>query len=212
MMQSLLLVLLWFGAALEPAVSAGIDVWASTETRFPGISNAAPRLETARIPDIIIDGDAEFRRKVEECLQTLLEADAETAAIVRKLEGSDFDHVISESAGGNGMTPNSEDDANPTGVTGTATGNGTGSTIRWNPTKVDPYSDGTARDPCASLLHELKHACDANEGELDPRPGAGGIRKEEVDACREENRYRKRAGLPQRTEYGGKALPADARF
>lgn len=70
---------------------------------------------------------------------------------------------------------------------------------------------------CSTVLHELKHARDHDLGEMDssgPPPGAPGhgIRYDEIDARREENRWRRHVGLPQLTEYGGIPLPQDAIF
>ena len=74
-----------------------------------------------------------------------------------------------------------------------------------------------ANEFCAVLLHELKHALDFNNGADKqtspprPQPGAG-IPDAEIDAMREENRFRKHIGLPQVLEYNGIPLPSSAIF
>jgi len=78
-------------------------------------------------------------------------------------------------------------------------------TITWNPalrSEIEPASMGepaVARDPTASLLHELVHAAD----ECDE----AGTADDEIEAVRIENVYRRAAGLPQRTGYGTVPLP-----
>jgi hypothetical protein len=82
------------------------------------------------------------------------------------------------------------------------------STITWNPTSVEPYGDGVARDPCAALYHEFVHADDISRNRV-PKGECGdsGIKAAEVKATLAENRYRAAKGLPPRTEYDGKTLP-----
>jgi hypothetical protein len=74
--------------------------------------------------------------------------------------------------------------------------------ITWNPTLRTALDASTARDPVASLVHELVHAVDDCEGR---NPG-----ERELEAVRVENVYRRAAGLPQRTGYGDVAVPVAA--
>lgn len=82
-------------------------------------------------------------------------------------------------------------------------------TITWNPELRSELEsscdDGNTRrplrrDPIASLLHELVHAAHDCAG-LDPG-------KNELEAVRIENIYRRAAGLCQRTRYGDDPLPS----
>ena len=82
-------------------------------------------------------------------------------------------------------------------------------TIIWNPTlrsELERGCDGdparpVARDPVASLLHEMVHAADDCEGR--------DANANELDAVRIENIYRRAAGLCQRTAYGDTPLAAE---
>jgi len=87
-------------------------------------------------------------------------------------------------------------------------GEGSLTTIKWNPqlhTKLEEGCDGdptkpVLRDPTASLLHELAHAIQACMG---LNPG-----EHELEAVRIENIYRRAAGLCQRRSYGRELLPS----
>jgi hypothetical protein len=71
--------------------------------------------------------------------------------------------------------------------------------IVWNPDLRSELERGCARDPTASLVHEIAHAVDDCEG-----LSAGAF---EAEAVRLENVYRRAAGLCQRTRYGDEVLP-----
>ncbi len=74
-------------------------------------------------------------------------------------------------------------------------------TVTWNPALRTALEPGAVpRDPTASLLHELVHAADACDGL--------NAAAHELHAVRIENVYRRAVGLPQRTRYGERALPA----
>ena len=81
-----------------------------------------------------------------------------------------------------------------------------------NPNNRSELQPGIPRDPCASLIHELKHAADDDTGMWNTgRHGSStGIPETEVRATTEENHYRDANGLPQRTTYGGQNLPPEA--
>jgi hypothetical protein len=82
-------------------------------------------------------------------------------------------------------------------------------TIIWNPqlrSELERGCDGdparpVARDPVASLLHEMVHAVDDCEG----RDASA----RELEAVRIENIYRRAAGLCQRTTYGDTPLATE---
>ena len=162
---------------------------------------------------ILIQGDANFQAAVDACREKFNDSDPETKTIIDGLKTPPAVHVhtIKKSDGSNNTDYDNENDANDAAVGGT--GSGTGTTINWNPNNTDPYGDGTKRDPCASLLHELRHALDGEKGGRDPRiDGPTGIKTNEIEASKEENRYRKKHGLPQRKKYGRKDLPPRAKF
>lgn len=71
-------------------------------------------------------------------------------------------------------------------------------------------SDGTPRDPCAQLYHEMAHALDMSRGTLDLHwcRGAPRIQTDEVVAVFAENAYRSYRNLPTRTAYGTESGPA----
>lgn len=152
--------------------------------------------------DIIIEGSPGFIQKVEECLEKIKNTGGSTAAFLDQLLGSGNTHVIKESSKNNSAAPND--------WTKAQNGTGTGSTVNWDPSFTDDTGVGVPRNPCASLLHELVHACDFDKGTDDGSVGENGIIKAEIKACTEENKYRKANGLPQRTKYGDKDLPPSA--
>ncbi len=170
---------------------------------------------------VVIDsqGDANFRGQVMACFERFSGAGGDAASILDQLnQPSPQSHriTIEPTADTVNHTTPAGDGANFT--PGTGPGPGSDATIEWNPTNVTPYADGTPRDPCASLLHEMKHALDDDKGQRNrnlyapsPLPGSG-IPIVEVDGCREENKYRKKVGLPQRHKYGTHDLPPDAVF
>jgi hypothetical protein len=85
----------------------------------------------------------------------------------------------------------------------------TNSRITWDPKRTTPYQDGTPRDPCAALYHELVHADDISKGAEDTSMcGTTGIQINEVKATLAENRYRKAHQLPARKHFADKPLPA----
>lgn len=127
----------------------------------------------------------------------------------------------------NSMLPDDGAAASPDGAGNP--GAGSDSTVTWDPTDDAPYDAppdlGVARSPCVSLLHELKHAYDADRGVLDrrvrtrgPTPADEPLREWDVDACRTENKYRTERGavfpppLGQRRGWGPDGLPADTQF
>ena len=149
---------------------------------------------------IVIQGDAGFVAKVEECLEKIAASGGQCAAALSQVTGSGNIHTIKEGNKSNGSTPNNESDA-------TDGSTGTGSTTTWDPDYTDNYTDDVARDPCASLCHEIMHMADFDKGKSDPSAGHNGIPKEEIKACGGENEYREKNGLPKRTKYGGQPLP-----
>ncbi|MFJ8688764.1 VWD domain-containing protein [Micromonospora wenchangensis] len=138
----------------------------------------------------------DFQAAVDGCLQGFAAAGGDPAGILPRLRDAKTPRVrIIPTPGGSGSfeTPGSRD------------GKGS-STVTWNPTSVEPYGDGVARDPCAALYHELNHSDDISR-DAQGTCGGTGIRTAEVKATLAENRYRTAKGLPPRTEYDGKTLP-----
>ncbi|MEV6797237.1 VWD domain-containing protein [Micromonospora rifamycinica] len=149
---------------------------------------------TAGVPVSGVD----FQAAVDGCLQGFAAAGGDPAGILPRLKDATTPRVrIIPTPGGSGSfeTPDSKD------------GKGS-STVTWNPTSVEPYGDGVARDPCAALYHELNHSDDISRDTV-PKGDCGGtgIKAAEVKATLAENRYRAAKGLPPRTEYDGRTLP-----
>lgn len=94
------------------------------------------------------------------------------------------------------------------------------SIVIWNTNKIYEYAGGGNSENCSSLYHELNHAFDDHTGGKDQRncwtAGAdgklvdSGIKTTEVNATRAQNKYRVSHGLPARTTYGERPLPAGA--
>ena len=152
------------------------------------------------------DSSDEFKAAIARCLQMFEAGPPETQAIIKKRKESKKKHVIKQEIYSSTLYP-TDAELRRNGKPGP----GSGTTVNWNDKETGKNSDGEPSDPCASLLHELKHAADADMGMIDDRETqATGLSNAEVDACREENRYRKSKGLQQRTKYGGKKLPDSA--
>ena len=151
-------------------------------------------------------GNEAFKKAVADCFTKFEAKGGDPAKIVAGLKASANKITISASKDGNSETPINLKDGQDKGEGGT--GKGTGSTIRWNPDNITKYGDGTPRDPCASLYHELFHSYEDDKGiSKYANFGKSGIPTVEVNACRAENEYRDAQGLPKRTKYGDKPLP-----
>ncbi|SCE66293.1 von Willebrand factor type D domain-containing protein [Micromonospora chokoriensis] len=140
----------------------------------------------------------DFQGAVDACLKGFAAPGGDPSGLLPRLRDTKSPRVrIIPTTGGSGAfeTPDSPD------------GKGS-STVTWNPTSVEPYGDGVARDPCAALYHELNHADDISQNKV-PQGDCGSTesRTAEVRATLAENRYRAAKGLPPRTEYDGKTLP-----
>ncbi|MCB1034914.1 MAG: hypothetical protein KDD47_13890 [Acidobacteria bacterium] len=156
-------------------------------------------LAPAATAHIVIQGDAGYVAKVEECLEKIAQSGGKAGANLTQLTNSNNVHTIKQNSGTSSCSP-----SNGTNATN---GTGTGSTTKWDPDLVTPVG-GVQRDPCASLAHELDHAKHNDSGDNDfTSTGHNGIPTAEIEACSTENEYRKANGLPERTTYGGKRLP-----
>lgn len=97
-------------------------------------------------------------------------------------------------------------------MTGRQQPSGTGGIFRiyWNPDDHHRYAGtGGSPDACSVLYHELYHALDQLKGTFSRDDCAGsGIETKEVMATRAQNLLRERLGLPQRSHYGDRPLPA----
>lgn len=82
--------------------------------------------------------------------------------------------------------------------------------IDWNYNDRHAYAGGGGNaDPCTSIYHELYHILDMENRTFSRDDCAGsGIETKEVMATREQNRLRARLGMPERTHYGDRPLPA----
>jgi len=82
--------------------------------------------------------------------------------------------------------------------------------INWDPNHVHRYAGtGGMSDICTTLYHEMDHILQMENGSYSRADCAGsGIETKEVLATREQNRLRVRLGLPPRSHYGTRSLPA----
>jgi hypothetical protein len=155
------------------------------------------------------EGDHAFKAEVEACIKKIAHDGESAKQILKDLQDSKKHHKITKGEKRNSTTADNIADRDVPAAGGT--GKGTATTISWDPAYKDKYADGTARDPCASLLHEMRHAQQDDKGTNDPREDpATKIRKDEIDACTEENKFRNDQGLPLRTQYGSNKLPDSA--
>ncbi|MGC4091216.1 MAG: M91 family zinc metallopeptidase [Polyangiaceae bacterium] len=150
----------------------------------------------------------QFNDAVESCLNSFRTADAGTKAFIETLEGSSRAHTIRRTS-----AASSEESALNTadGETLCSGGSaqGTESKVDWNPTNTSALGSGIPRDPCSSLLHELYHSYEDDQGITSYVKTSTGVQTMEAHATAAENRYRKGKGLPQRTSYGNDPLPPD---
>jgi hypothetical protein len=150
---------------------------------------------------IKVDGDDAFKKRVQKALEEIGKTKA-GKEVLDSLNASKNTHTIQETKTPKGSS-NRPDDFKKAGD-----GTGTGSTTKWEPEGTDRYDEDVNRDPTAALFHELVHACDADKGTRDGSVDPGSdIKKNEIEATKKENEYRKEKGLPERKKYGGKPLP-----
>lgn len=165
----------------------------------------------AAAANIIVHGNQSFQDQVNDALDKLIEASAETAQIVNGLKNSMRQTIINHNTAGTLLTiPHNE----PNGTSQAAGGNGTGSssTVQWDPSITDPRREGI-NDPCVTLIHELRHAFDLDRGVGDMRDNDGNMIPDEQErAIRTENAYRRSVGHPQRLTDDGHPVPAWAHF
>ena len=160
--------------------------------------------------ELVIEGnDAAFRQAVENCIGNLNRLSF-FRSMIDGLRESTHKHIIRKSNKRNNSVVEDTDDALSRSSGGT--GRGTGSTINWDPGFRGEVQPNLPGDPCASLLHELRHSSNADNGwqDLTSHPQAPGLNWEEVMACDSENIYRSVMGLGQRTEYASAPLPLSA--
>lgn len=161
--------------------------------------------------------------QVNECLAEIDAAGNPFKAIVDWLRQSRTTHTIrsSSSPGASSSTT-----SGALQLPGGTPGPGANSTIDWNPDYTGPSRAGDRFDPCASLLHELYHAFESDQGlgDQSAEPGTGNatatppqppIARSEIRGSRFENRFRDHIGRPpppdnQRGFYGNTPLPANA--
>ena len=153
-----------------------------------------------------------FFQAVQDCLDEL-KNHTDKAQILVDLVNSGNDHTISETDRGstNTTSPPTANESN---------GMGTGSSTRWNPNNnafPNGYADGSPRDPCAALLHELVHAHDKDNGVMDRTQRATNdtgdtVRESEIRACKMQNWLHQAKGIACRTQYGDDELPLGIQF
>jgi len=182
----------------------------------------APSLSQATLT---CSGTPEFVQQCTEAISEIHDTTAVGEDMVDQLANSKHLHVITEDSKPFGENyPIDERAANNTDSGGLGLGSDT--TTRWNPTATDILPDsqmdiedhGVARDPLASLQHELYHAYVADTGDrseatvpgradLDNDGFIDDVPQREIDATRVENEYRQATGLDLRTNYGDADVP-----
>jgi hypothetical protein len=129
--------------------------------------------------------------------------------IIEALEASDHIHFIHETSDPRGTMNVALSENNAYDLESGGTGLGTSSVTRWHPTDTSvSVSDNVARDPTASLQHELYHANLADQGGWTSEniPGTD-VDRDEIDATIVENAYRRANNLEPRTKYGEADVP-----
>jgi len=161
------------------------------------------------------DGNDAFKAKVNACLEQYRNLGGDFANVATTLERSARTHVIQDTGADgtktlkNNSAPDNRNDARPVATGGT--GAGSGSKIGVDPNFTGNLSGGVAAQFCATLLHEMVHSLEADQGKLDQRKDAAThINHTEVNATTLENNFRANTGLTQRPQYGNNNLPATA--
>lgn len=164
---------------------------------------------------INLDGNDAFKAKVNACLEQYRNMGGDFTSVVDGLKNSGRTHVIQDTGTDGSKTmknqssPDSDNDAQSMAAGGT--GRGSGSKIGVDPNYTGNLSGGVAAQFCATLLHEMSHSLETDQGKLDRREDATThIRHTETNATTLENNFRANQGLPQRPQYGRNNLPASA--
>ncbi len=128
--------------------------------------------------------------------------DKELTVRLNTLENSDQVHTIeevSDKSYGNGNTAENR--------VSEFLGKPTGSTTEYNPNGIRDIN-GKERQPVDALTHELLgHGYDCDQGTSTLARTSNGIRMNEVNAVKIENRMRAVNNEKSRTHYGGKLIP-----
>src|ERR1700676_421371 len=116
---------------------------------------------------IKIDGDDNFRKQTTACLDQIKATPSGAAMLSNLCNGSNTVN-IKQTSGGNGADP--DDSSKAQRKADGSPGDGTGSTVHFNPTKTQ-IGDGSQpwmnRPPCVGLGHELVHAYHSANGTND---------------------------------------------
>ncbi len=156
-------------------------------------------LSPSAAASITVEGDDAFKDSVKECLDTYRDAPGIVGDVIKELEGSDFDHKITNSS----EWDNTSDDLD--GATG---GDGSGTETRVDADALEEYKERSAalkdKDFCTALLHELWHAVDADRGTRTPHTDRiDGVKRNEIEATLFQNFIHAIRGVDPRTHYGG---------
>ena len=211
-------------------VVAALVIWSATSgTASATLSVTAPNGATRTIdasgnvtpaPGTGANDDP-FFKQVQDCLDEL--DSASKLGVVQSLVASGNAHtIVKETNENKGSTCTAPIAGGFRAGDGTP-GAGAGSSTRWQPTNTaafpnGQYTDGTPRDPCGALLHELVHAVDADEGKLSCDymntnvAGTQRVLVDEVRAVQLQNWFHQWKGKASRTQYGGQQLPAGIIF
>lgn len=146
---------------------------------------------------IVVDGNRQFTDGVNECLNKYRNVPGIVGDSIKELENSKHVHKIINSPDWSN-TPNSND----------VLSKGDGSVTRVDKAELEVYkkkfSELKNKDFCTALLHELRHAVDANGGTWSAEgDDLGGINKNEIKATIFQNLVHALRGVPPRTSYGG---------
>lgn len=158
---------------------------------------------------VVVEGPPDFRARVTACMERASAVRGTPADVIDQLQQSSREHVIRPRSGP-GLASTATN--GPGGsLAGGAPGAPVGSTIDWDADYPYTYANGTRRDPCMALVHELVHSSDFDRGIDDPSADAAtGIMRAEIKATTVENELRDREGMEQRTHYGATPLPPGA--
>lgn len=155
-----------------------------------------------RIAAAAVSPDQALKPDYDRCIANFSEPGGDPAGVVLAVDRPNFNITITRTSG----------------MSNTQGGGDVNPWIQWNPAPTGTYEDGVQREGCSTLYHELDHVKIAQASTVRRdvcyvQNGANlvntGIPVDEVEATRDENRYRYWRGLPRRTVYQSHPLPPD---
>lgn len=151
---------------------------------------------------IIIEGDKEFKKTINHCLDTYRNSPGKLGDVIKELEDSKNEHriVSGKHVPGMSVTPNNGANARNGKGTGTVT-KANESYYKWlrKSTKI-LKEELKYKDFCTAIWHELWHVVDADRGEWS-QDRVDDVLRDEIEAVRFQNLVHTIRGVKPRTSF-----------